>query len=75
MFKELKMEIEILEEVERCLHSVIEQADCNVQYYSEKMDENDGQEAEFYRPYYDDAVLKLATAKRIKSEIFKKYSK
>lgn len=75
MFKELKIEIEILEDVEKCINSTITDTEFNVQYYSEKMDENNGAEAEFYRPYYDDAMLKLAVAKRIKSEIFKKYTK
>lgn len=75
MFKELKLEIEILEEVEKTVNSIIKDTEFNVQYYSEKMDENNGEESEFYRPYYDDAMLKLSVAKRIKTEIFKKYSK
>lgn len=75
MFEELKIEIEILEEVEKCINSTITDLEFNVKYYSEKMDENNGAEAEFYRPFYDVAMLKLAVAKRIKSEMFKKYYK
>ncbi len=73
MFEEMKIKIEVLEEMEHKLDEIIRDAESNMKYYSDMMENPEYKD--WYKSDYENADKRRKIAESIKDEFLKKYLK
>lgn len=73
MFEEMKIKIEVLEEIEHKLDEIIKSADADGKYYLDMMENPEYKE--WYKSDYENTEKRRKIAESIKEDFLKKYLK